>query len=212
MTVPPWLPWWTQGELYRLSGLFCDAILPFTCIWSIWLQHPEQREWFQHSAPVSQTCGEPAERKCHQSQPVAMISTFLVNGVKSTKGIDFNYIRMKNWSSTQLMRILEASKTVFMDGTFKSSPQHFKQLYTIHGLFKGHFVPLVNILFPSKPSDAYFNMFSIVKRHMADLDIVFNPESIMIDFEMAMIIVLNAHFLTSQVRGCLFSSNASLLA
>ena len=51
------------------------------------------------------------------------------------------------------LRTLAECETIFMDGTFNSAPKLFKQLYSIHGLYQGHFVPLVYATLPDKSAN-----------------------------------------------------------
>ena len=46
--------------------------------------------------------------------------------------------------------LVNSVEEIFIDGTFKSCPKYFYQLYTIHGLRNGHFIPLVYALLPGK--------------------------------------------------------------
>ena len=56
------------------------------------------------------------------------------------------------------MDILEASDTLYMDGTFKSAPRIFSQLYSIHGVSYGRIIPLAD-----KSLATYYKMFRILK-------------------------------------------------
>ena len=53
-------------------------------------------------------------------------------------------------------------------------------------------------------------MFSVIKREMANLDLVFNPSNIVIDFESAMLNVLKAHFPNSDLQGCYFHQTQAI--
>ena len=70
-----------------------------------------------------------------------------------------------------------------MDGTFKSVPRLFSQLYTIHGLYRGHVVPLVFCLLDSKTRATYHSVLNIIKDHLADENLQRDPASVMSDFE-----------------------------
>ena len=50
-------------------------------------------------------------------------------------------------------------KRIFIDGTFKYCPKYFYQLYTVHGLRNGHFIPLVYALLPGKSEVNYRDMW-----------------------------------------------------
>jgi hypothetical protein len=56
---------------------------------------------------------------------------------------------------TYMCRIMDE---LFIDGTFKCCPRYLCQLYTIHGLKNGNYVPLVFCLLPSKTEMCYTAM------------------------------------------------------
>lgn len=95
--------------------------------------------------------------------------------------------RMIIFASDLNLQTLSTSEKIFMDGTFKSAPRIYDQLYTLHGLYKDHIVPLVYCLLTSKDRSTYFDMFTIIKREMADRNLVFSPRLIYSDFEAAMV-------------------------
>ena len=53
---------------------------------------------------------------------------------------------------SNLKFLVNSVEEIFFDGTFKCCPKYFYQLYTIHGLRNGHFIPLVYMyaLLPGK--------------------------------------------------------------
>jgi hypothetical protein len=56
-------------------------------------------------------------------------------------------------STTENLRFLEASPIHFHDGTFKTSPRQFPQLFTIHWTVMGHVMPSVLALPARKIED-----------------------------------------------------------
>jgi hypothetical protein len=62
---------------------------------------------------------------------------------------------LTNLQCTCMCRIMDE---LFIDGTFKCCPRHLCQLYTIHGLKNGNYVPLVFCLLPSKTEMCYTAM------------------------------------------------------
>ena len=91
-----------------------------------------------------------------------------------------------------------------MDGTFKSTPALFDQLYTIHGRVRGITVPLVYCLLPSRERDTYQRMMELLKREAANLNLVLQPQIVQIDFEAATLAAIRLCFPNSRIRGCLF--------
>ena len=55
--------------------------------------------------------------------------------------------RMLVFSTEENLTVLASCKHYFMDGTFKTVPVIFDQLYTIHGIKNGYGIPLVYALF-----------------------------------------------------------------
>lgn len=79
---------------------------------------------------------------------------------------------------------------VAMDGTFKKTPNSFYQLYTVHGLIDGHFRPMFFALLTKKSSALYERLLLMIREVVPRLD----PHSIIIDFEMAMIMTVKKVF------------------
>ena len=98
------------------------------------------------------------------------------------------------FSTDQNLQALSTSDTLYTDGTFKSAPQNFTQLYTIHATYRGHVIPVIYCLLSDKSSDTYHLIFDIIKRKMAALDVTFNPSTIISDFESSIIPTLRHHF------------------
>ena len=108
------------------------------------------------------------------------------------------------YGTEENLRLLSHADTVYMDGTFSVAPRLFYQLYTLHICFRGFFLPLIYALLPDKTKDTYYDMFSIIKRKMANLDLQFNPTAMMSDFEIGMISTLRLHFPNTELKGCNF--------
>ena len=62
------------------------------------------------------------------------------------------------------LQILSQSSALFMDGTFKAAPRLFTQLFTIHTVYRDHFVPLVYCLLPNKQRTTYYARLETIKR------------------------------------------------
>ena len=103
---------------------------------------------------------------------------------------------------------LLSSATVWLaDGTFKTVPSLFYQLYVIHALkggpgliFTGHIFPSLYILLPNKTQQTYSNMWNKV----LDLCPTACPTHLIVDFEIASINAFSQYFLTTKVQGCFF--------
>ena len=100
---------------------------------------------------------------------------------------------------------LSQCDTILMDGTFKSCPKLYSQLYTIHGIVGNcTSVPFVYALLPSKTRTTYYDMLSVIRKEMARLAVTFNPTDIVTDFESAAIESAKQHFPNARLIGCFF--------
>lgn len=95
------------------------------------------------------------------------------------------------------LEILRKMKIVFVDGTFKSCPKLFYQLFTIHGVKDNNYFPLVFFLLPNKNSTTYIQAFRFIEHHR-------RPEIIFADFEKAIHLAVSEVWPQSKLRGCRF--------
>ena len=93
---------------------------------------------------------------------------------------------------------------LFVDGTFKCSPKHFVQMYSIHGYKNGHYVPLVFCLLPNKTSLTYSSMWTLIKNLCADRQLQLLPTNIHVDFEVTMHSAIENLFPTTTIKCCRF--------
>ncbi|XP_068211896.1 uncharacterized protein, partial [Palaemon carinicauda] len=108
--------------------------------------------------------------------------------------------RILIFSTQRNLDLLARSENWFADGTFKTVPSIFFQLYTIHGVHSGSIIPLVYALLPNKTQETYKRFLQIVKEKIP----TFEPATIMIDFELAMIRAIEHEFPRTKCRGCFF--------
>jgi hypothetical protein len=106
------------------------------------------------------------------------------------------------------LKQLELSSFWVMDGTFKTVPTIFKQLYTIHGSVGGNensrIMPLVYALMSSKSEECYKRLFQDLIEFSEEHDIDLQPRYILTDFEKAAINAIQAEFQNIQNKGCHF--------
>jgi len=98
------------------------------------------------------------------------------------------------------LNMLQETNDWFGDGTFKSVPSIFSQLYTIHCYTGSLVIPLVYILMTSRTKKAYaevLRQFLILKPDL-------NPKSIKIDFEQSFILAFKEIFPNAHISGCFF--------
>ena len=105
---------------------------------------------------------------------------------------------------TNLQYLCNESKDIFMDGTFKCCPNHFLQLYTIHGCKYGTYIPLVYALLPSKTEQCYRSMWSLLLHRNTEKNLNLRPEVVHLDFERAMHNAVSAFFPDTRIDCCRF--------
>jgi hypothetical protein len=93
---------------------------------------------------------------------------------------------------------------LFMDGTYKCCPKFFKQLYTIHGLRNGHYVPLVFVLLSGKSECVYNHYLASLVELCSNRTITLKPEIIHVDFEDAMMKAMRVIFPRAVIKCCRF--------
>ncbi|CAF3958791.1 unnamed protein product [Rotaria sordida] len=90
------------------------------------------------------------------------------------------------------------------DGTFDSSPPHFDQIYSIHGIRNDHnFVCAIAVL-GGRSGIIYKELFSILTQHAHRLNLQFRPSKISSDFEPALVKTVAAELPNTRHVGCNF--------
>jgi len=112
--------------------------------------------------------------------------------------------RILIFSTTANLRCLENSTQWHADGTFKSAPGIFTQLYTIHCVRNGSTFPCVFALLPNKAERTYDRLLENVKTLADERGINLNPEEIMSDFEVGFMNAFKRKFPRAQQKGCFF--------
>lgn len=95
---------------------------------------------------------------------------------------------------------LETCKIWQSDGTFRTVPTIFTQLYTIHGHIDGKLVPLVYVLLPGKTESLYNKVLQLLKQGRKNM----KPQIIISDFEQAFISAAEKVFPKAEFHGCYF--------
>jgi len=86
--------------------------------------------------------------------------------------------RILCFSCQSNLDFLKDSRTLFVDGTFKSSPKLFRQIFIVYGVNQNNYSPLVFLLLPNKTSETYKEALSLIKNNI-------NPDIIYVDFQTA---------------------------
>lgn len=91
-----------------------------------------------------------------------------------------------------------------MDGTFKSSPSNFYQLYIIYGELYGQSFPLFYSFLENKTTEIYIRLLNHCKDLIHSAGFQLNPLSIVIDYEYGMYNAITLVFPNTIIRGCYF--------
>ena len=108
------------------------------------------------------------------------------------------------------LRYLCNSPIIFSNGTFKTAPDMFVQLFTVHGLYRNHLFPFVYALTTNKDENSYNTLYRELKRICAEYNLVLSPTTMMSDFELANINASERNFPGVIIKLCLFHLNQSI--
>ncbi|CAF0907729.1 unnamed protein product [Rotaria sordida] len=112
--------------------------------------------------------------------------------------------RILIFSSDQQLELLFESNTIFMDGTFDTSPGQFKQVYLFHAHKFGQGLPAAFCLLPNKRGKTYTTLFELLKDQATAMGKQFSPQRIVSDYEPAMLPIVQQEFPGSIHNGCMF--------
>jgi len=96
------------------------------------------------------------------------------------------------------------AKTLFMDGTFKSVPKIFLQLYTIHFIYFEVVFSVIYALLPNKSETTYNRMNGLLIAKANSLGKCLLPTNFQLDFEITMLNTIKNKYPDAQIRGCFF--------
>lgn len=115
------------------------------------------------------------------------------------------------FGTTQNLSLLSRSMIIFLDGTFKTCPHIFTQIFTIHGTVHGAVFPLVYALLPNKTTESYRAVLRAVADKCVELGFAAPcPRSIMSDFELAIINSVKQVYPQSTILLCFFHLSQSV--
>lgn len=112
--------------------------------------------------------------------------------------------RLLIFTTNAALLLLSTSEIFLADGTFKTVPTIFFQLYTIHGLINNNAFPLVYCVLVRKDEDTYRKMYEEIVNLCGAANIALNPRIIMTDFELAAMNAGRHYFPNAEIKGCLF--------
>ncbi|KAL0884030.1 hypothetical protein ABMA27_016064 [Loxostege sticticalis] len=118
-------------------------------------------------------------------------------------------IRVIVFCSDDCRNIMEKVNHFFMDGTFKSCPLPFKQIFSVHGDIGSdcnqiNIIPLLYAFMSHQTEEAYSILFDLIKSQIPN----WTPHKVTIDFEVATMKALSK--LNATVKGCQYHFSNSL--
>jgi len=102
------------------------------------------------------------------------------------------------------LKFLCSRDKIFVDGTFEYCAKFFLQLFTIHCVKNGHYIPLVFSLLLNKSSKTYELLLSMLKEKCSGFELEFNPSIIVSDFEQSIHVASKVVWPLITVVGCRF--------
>ncbi len=121
-----------------------------------------------------------------------------------------------NWgiaifATRKQMKLLRRASTLYVDGTFRSTPRPYKQIYTLHAEVRGHVVQVATCLMRNKDTGSYRQVIQALK---TGVRIVtghrLRPRTVIVDFELAAMNAFESEFPNISVKGCYFHFNQAL--
>jgi hypothetical protein len=102
-----------------------------------------------------------------------------------------------------LSKIARAN-TLYMDGTFYSAPNLFAQLYTVHAKVYDQMFPLLYGLLPDRRQRTHERFINLIVDAANENNEVFQPDTIMVDYEMGSIQAYRTTLPQTEIKGSLF--------
>ncbi|CAF3653882.1 unnamed protein product [Rotaria socialis] len=118
--------------------------------------------------------------------------------------------RILVFASDEQLKLLFESEAIFMDGTFDTTPENFKQVYLIHAHKYGQGLPVAFCLLPNKRGRTYTALIEQFKSQAIIMGKQFKPKKIVTDFESALMPVVEQEFPMANHSGCLFHFNQAI--
>lgn len=94
--------------------------------------------------------------------------------------------------------------TIYVDGTFRYCTKYFYQMFSVHGILNGHYVPLIFCLLKNKCRETYFNAFTSIIEECAKIGLICSPKLVFSDFEVAIQQAVRLAFPSAGLKGCRF--------
>ena len=195
---------------------------PARLIQTVLANHPEAAVYAGNRDAMRQVVKR-ARRADLPAEPSCVNEIFIPENLKIVNGEQFliadvtmaNSGKLLVFGTVENMSRLQSAPYWIMDGTFKTAPSIFRQMYSIHAPFgvqqdSTRIVPLVYALMTEKSEEFYSRLFEEIMDFANEHDIELAPQFIIQDFEQAAISAAKRCFPSSTSIGCHFHLGQSL--
>jgi hypothetical protein len=159
-------------------------------------------------------CDEAVEPKTLNDFTLPDVYSTTLSGVPFAKDISNGTERILLFTTIENLKWLQEAKFWIMDGTFKTVPTLFRQLYSIHapagGNVNSQIVPLVYALMSLKSEELYQILFQTLNELADENKLELNPDFVLTDFEKGSINAVKSEFPGAQSKGCHFHLGQSV--
>jgi len=194
------LPWQIHNQAVRFSGQFVQRQMPSISAAKTLIQ----RARAQNEAPLT-TPSDLASlvldpyKFYHPSPDVYELFLLGDSGqADPNRVMIFGRDNHRNW--------VQDMDRVFIDGTFPLASTLFSQVFVILAKRVEYMFPVMYALLPNKRQETYDGLFGPIKTIWP----VFNPTSIYLDFEMAVMNSVRQAFARAGLHGCLFHQTKNM--
>ena len=109
------------------------------------------------------------------------------------------------------LRLLQGQDIIYADGTFRTCPHPYNEMFTIHVQINGHVLCTITCLMLNKDIGSYREILRVLKETIRNVTgRRWAPTVVVVDFEQASIAAFQTEFPNISVKGCYFHYNQSL--
>ncbi|CAF1547505.1 unnamed protein product [Rotaria sordida] len=163
---------------------------------------------------AKRVCNEEAEPKTLDDFTLPDAYSITLSGMHFAKDITDGTERILLFTTSEKLKWLQEAKFWIMDGTFKTVPTLFRQLYSIHAPAGGNvnfrIVPLVYALMSSKSEELYQRLFQELNELADENELELKPDFMLTDFEKGSINAVKLEYSSAQSKGCHFHLGQSV--
>ncbi|CAF4789933.1 unnamed protein product [Rotaria sp. Silwood1] len=163
---------------------------------------------------AKRVCDEEVEPKTLGDFTLPDAYSITLSGMHFAKDITDGTERILLFTTSENLKWLQEAKFWIMDGTFKTVPTLFRQLYSIHAPAGGNvnfrIVPLVYALMSNKSEELYQRLFQELNELADENELELKPDFVLTDFEKGSINAVKLEYPSAQSKGCHFHLGQSV--